>query len=112
MERLGAERSRIAAVLGPSISQANYEVGLDLIDRFTGDDPDNARFFRPSGRDGHALFDLPAYTLARLGAAGVRAAGLGLCTYAEPQRFYSYRRATHQGEPDYGRLISAIALTP
>ena len=111
MERLGARRERIVAVLGPSISQANYEVGPELVARFTDDDPDNARFFVPSARDGHSLFDLPAYTVARLTAAGVRAADMALCTYAEPERFYSYRRATHRGEPDYGRLISAIVLS-
>lgn len=110
MEALGARRARIVAVLGPSISQANYEVGPELVAQFTQADPANARFFAPSSRDGHALFDLPGYTVARLKAAGVTAADMGLCTYAEPARFYSYRRATHRGEPDYGRLISAIVL--
>ena len=110
METLGARRARIVAVLGPSISQANYEVGPELVARFTEADPANVRYFVPSPRDGHALFDLPGYTVARLTAAGVRAADMGLCTYAEPTRFYSYRRATHLGEPDYGRLISAIVL--
>jgi purine-nucleoside/S-methyl-5'-thioadenosine phosphorylase / adenosine deaminase len=110
MEGFGARRERIVAVLGPSISQANYEVGPELIAQFTADDPDNQRFFRPSDRPGHALFDLPAYTVARLRKAGVTAEALGLCTYAEPERFYSYRRATHRGELDYGRLISAISL--
>jgi YfiH family protein len=110
METLGAWRARIVAVLGPSISQANYEVGPELVARFTEADPANVRYFVPSPRDGHALFDLPGYTVARLTAAGVRAADMGLCTYAEPTRFYSYRRATHLGESDYGRLISAIVL--
>jgi YfiH family protein len=110
MEALGARRERIVAVLGPSISQANYEVGPELVAQFTGADPDNARFFAPSPRDGHALFDLPGYTIARLTAAGVTAANMDLCTYAEPERFYSYRRATHRGEADYGRLVSAIVL--
>jgi len=110
MERLGARRERIVAVLGPSISQANYEVGPELVARFTAADPANDRFFAPAPRDGHALFDLPGYTIARLKAAGVSAANMDLCTYAEPDRFYSYRRATHLGEPDYGRLLSAIVL--
>ncbi len=110
MEGLGARRERIVAVLGPSISQANYEVGPELTARFTADNADNARFFAPSQNDGHALFDLPGYTLARLRAAGVTAADMALCTYAEAERFYSYRRATHRGEADYGRLISAIVL--
>ncbi len=112
METLGARRQRIVAVLGPSISQANYEVGPELVARFTEADPANARFFVPSPRASHALFDLPGYTVNRLTAAGVAAANMDLCTYAEPERFYSYRRATHLGEPDYGRLLSAIVLTP
>ncbi len=111
METLGARRERIVAVLGPSISQANYEVGPELVARFTAADPANGRFFVPSGRDGHALFDLPGYTVARLAAAGVTAANMDLCTYAEADRFYSYRRATHRREADYGRLISAIVLS-
>ncbi len=112
MERLGARRERIVAVLGPSISQANYEVGPELVASFIAADPANARFFIPSGREGHSLFDLPGYTIARLTAAGVTAANMDLCTYAEPERFFSYRRTTHRGEADYGRLISAIVLTP
>jgi YfiH family protein len=112
MEALGAERSRIVAVLGPTIGPDNYEVGADFRDRFVAAGEENGRFFRPSARPGHLMFDLPAYIVARLEAAGIGEAGnLGLCTYADPQRFYSYRRTTHRGEPDYGRLIAAIALT-
>jgi YfiH family protein len=112
MEELGAERSRIVAVLGPTIGPDNYEVGADFRDRFTAADVANERFFRPSSRAGHLMFDLPAYIVARLGAAGIgEAESLGLCTYADPERFYSYRRTTHRGEPDYGRLIAAISLT-
>jgi YfiH family protein len=113
MEELGAERARIVAVLGPTIGRDNYEVGPDFAARFAEADPANARFFRPSPeRDGYALFDLPGYIVARLTAAGVgEAENLDHCTYADEDRFYSYRRATHRGEPDYGRLISAIALT-
>ena len=107
---LGARRERIVAVLGPSISQANYEVGPELVGQFTDADPANARFFVPSERPRHALFDLPGYTIARLKAAGVTAANMGLCTYADETRFYSYRRTTHRGEADYGRLISAIVI--
>ncbi len=110
MVTLGARRERLVAVLGPSIAQKNYEVGPELVARFTADNPDNRRFFVPSPRQGHALFDLPGYTVARLTAAGVTAVSIDLCTYAEPERFYSYRRATHQGEPDYGRQLSAIVL--
>jgi YfiH family protein len=111
MERLGARRERVVAALGPTILQANYEVGLELVAAFTAADPANSRFFIASPRPGHALFDLPGYIVARLGAAGVAAASLGLCTYADPARFYSFRRATHGGETDYGRELSAIALT-
>lgn len=111
MERLGARRERIVAVLGPTISRENYEVGSEVRDAFAVGGPDNARFFEPSGRVGHFLFDLPAYIVARLKAAGVTANATGECTYADPERFFSYRRATHRGEPDYGRLLSAIVLT-
>lgn len=112
MEGLGAHRSRTVAVLGPTISAAAYEVGPEFVARFVEANTENGRFFRPSARAGHSLFDLPAYIVARLEAAGVGAASaLNLCTYSDEVRFYSYRRATHRGEPDYGRLLSAIALT-
>ncbi|SFL77732.1 peptidoglycan editing factor PgeF [Methylorubrum salsuginis] len=111
MERLGATRGKIVAVLGPTISQANYEVGADFVARFRAEVPGSERFFA-EGRAGHAQFDLPAFILARLAEAGVgTATALGLCTYADPTRFYSFRRTTHRSEPDYGRLISAIALS-
>ncbi|MEQ8698685.1 MAG: peptidoglycan editing factor PgeF [Bauldia litoralis] len=110
MEGLGADRERIVAVLGPTISRANYEVGGELIDAFEAADPANSRFFGPSDREGHAMFDLPSFIVARLLSAGVLAADLGLCTYADEDRFFSYRRATHRGEADYGRLLSAITL--
>jgi YfiH family protein len=112
MEQLGAARKNIVAVLGPTISAAAYEVGPELVARFAEASTQNARFFRPSERAGHAMFDLPAFIVARLEAAGVGTVGaLGLCTYSDEARFYSYRRATHRGEPDYGRLLSAIMLT-
>jgi YfiH family protein len=111
MERLGARRERVVAVLGPMISRKAYEVGPEFVARFTEVAPDNARYFSPSEREGHAMFDLPAYIRTRLEGAGVGTfEDLGLCTYADERRFYSYRRTTHRGEPDYGRLISAIAL--
>ncbi|MCX8996571.1 peptidoglycan editing factor PgeF [Rhizobiaceae bacterium BDR2-2] len=110
MIRLGARREAIAACLGPSISGASYEVGPEFVDRFVAADPDYAAFFTPSGKPGHAMFDLPGLTLLRLRRAGVVAASLGLCTYPDSERFFSYRRTTHAGEPDYGRQISAIAL--
>lgn len=110
MEALGARRERILAALGPAIGQTNYEVGPEFVRRFVKADAGNERWFRPAGKKGHALFDLEGYTVARLAAAGIEAAGLGRCTYAEEEAFYSYRRATHRGEPDYGRQISAIVL--
>lgn len=110
MIALGASRAGIRACLGPSISGAAYEVGPEFVERFLARDPSYARFFTPSARDGHSMFDLPALTIARLSAAGVEAESLGLCTYADPEKFYSYRRTTHAGEPDYGRQISAIAI--
>jgi len=110
MERHGADRARVAAAIGPVIARKSYEVDEAFLRRFAEADPDNDRFFSP-GREGHHQFDLEAYALARLAAAGVtRAEALGLDTYSEPERFYSYRRATHRSEPDYGRQISLIAL--
>lgn len=112
MQRLGARNERVIAVLGPTISGANYEVGEEFRARFLEADGANERFFSPSDKAGHALFDLPAYILARLEAAGVATAtSLDRCTYAEEDLFFSYRRATHRGEPDYGRLVSAITLS-
>lgn len=110
MEKLGARRERIVAVLGPSISQANYEVGPEFVDRFVTADARNQRYFTPSPASGHAMFDLNLYTVDRLKQAGVRAEQLGRCTYAEEDLFFSYRRTTHRSEADYGRLISAIVL--
>jgi YfiH family protein len=111
MERLGARRERTMIVLGPTIGPQAYEVGPEFVSRFREADPENERFFRESGREAHALFDLTAYIAMRARAAGAGTfVDLGLCTYSDEQRFFSYRRATHRGEPDYGRLIAAIAL--
>lgn len=110
MEGLGGRRDRILAVLGPSISQRNYEVGPEFVARFVDADPANATYFMPSQAPGHALFDLNRYTVDRLARAGVEAQSLGRCTYAEEDLFYSYRRTTHRNEADYGRQISAIVL--
>jgi polyphenol oxidase len=110
MEGLGAERSRITAVIGPTISQAAYEVGPEFFDRFRAEDTESMRFFA-SGAGDRMLFDLPGYGLHRLRLAGVgHAEWTGHCTYRDPARFYSYRRTTHAGEADYGRLISTIRL--
>jgi polyphenol oxidase len=110
MEKLGAGRGRMVAALGPMISQNNYEVGEELVVQFTKTDAENARFFA-AGRPGHAQFDLPGFIASRLAAAGIgQIEDLAACTYADPKRFYSFRRATHRGEPDYGRHVNAIAL--
>jgi len=111
MERLGANRRRIAAALGPTIRQTNYEVGPEFVERFLTADRSNSRYFTPSERAGHAMFDLTGYIAERVQRAGIEQfEDLGLCTYAEPDRFFSYRRTTRSGEPDYGRHINAIAL--
>lgn len=110
MERLGASRDTIVAAIGPCIARASYEVDDAFRARFEADDPANERFFA-EGRAGRHQFDIEAYVAARLAAAGVRRiATLGLDTYADPARFFSYRRATHRGEPGYGRQISLIGL--
>lgn len=112
MERLGARRDRIHAAIGPCISQASYEVGPEFFERFVEPARDNARFFAPSTRAKHWRFDLPAYALMRLAAAGVSARALGVCTYADEAGFFSFRRTTHRGEAQYGRNLSAIMLKP
>lgn len=111
MEKLGARRERIIAVLGPTISAAAYEVGPEFIERFKGENATFSRFFHASERPAHAMFDLPAFIAHRAQEAGIgRFYDMALCTYGDEGRFYSYRRTTHRQEADYGRLISAIAL--
>ena len=110
MESLGAQRSQITAVIGPTISQAAYEVGPEFLDRFRAEDDEATRFFA-NGKGDRMLFDLPGYGLYRLRQAGVgHAEWTGHCTYRDPARFYSFRRTTHAAEADYGRLISTIRL--
>lgn len=109
MIALGAKRENITAVIGPSISQTAYEVGPEFLDSFLAEDPDNARFFA-GGQGDKAQFDLPSYGLHKLRSAGVSAEWTRHCTYSDPDRFYSYRRTTHAGEADYGRLISSIRI--
>ncbi len=111
MERKGAQRSRMIVALGPMLGPENYEVGPEFRAQFLADDAGNARFFRPGPRETHPFFDLPGYISARLERAGIGEIDkLNLCTYADPQRFFSYRRKTHLNEPDYGRLIAAIRV--
>jgi YfiH family protein len=110
MERLGARRENIHAAVGPCIAQASYEVDEVFRDRFLDADSGNGRFFVQEPR-GKAHFDLEAYVMHRLVAAGIgEVEALNLDTYSDSDRFYSYRRATHRGESDYGRQLSAIAL--
>ena len=104
------ERGRIRAAVGPTISQRAYEVGPEFFDRFRDEEAGYERFFAPGAGD-RLRFDLPGFVLARLREAGVGEAGwIGACTLSEPDRFFSYRRATQAGEADYGRLISAIRV--
>ncbi len=110
MESLGAKRENISAVIGPTISQAAYEVGPEFLDDFMAESPENARFFA-NGQGDRLQFDLPAFGLHRLRQANVgNAEWTRHCTYSDADRFYSYRRSTHANEADYGRLISAIRL--
>ena len=110
MVALGAARDRIAAAIGPCIARASYEVGAGFARRFFDHDPENERFFS-AGRPDHFQFDLEGYVARRLVAAGIgRVEMLGLDTYPDDGRFYSFRRSTHRGEPGYGRQISLIGL--
>ena len=110
MEALGARRDRIRAAIGPCIARGSYEVDDSFVRRFEEADPSNERFFAP-GKPGHHQFDLEAYVVHRLAAAGLtRIEALGLDTYAQVDRFFSFRRATHAGEAGYGRQISIIGL--
>jgi YfiH family protein len=110
MKRLGADRADMTAAIGPCIGPASYEVGLEFLERFEAADPDNGRFFSSGASPDKRQFDLPAFVLARLKAAGVnRAEWVGHDTCAD-EAFFSNRRAFHRGEADYGRLLSAIML--
>ena len=112
MEELGAERRRTVAAIGPTISQANYEVGAEFEERFIEADEGHQRFFVASRRAGYFMFDLPSFIRVRLMHLGLGAIeDVALCTYADEARFFSYRRTTHRGEADYGRQVSAIAIT-
>jgi YfiH family protein len=111
MEQLGAKPERITAVIGPAISQKAYEVGSDYVERFRAEEPGSEAFFITDEASGEPHFDLPGYVGERLARAGVgQIADLGLCTYCEETRLFSYRRSQHHGEEDYGRQISAIVL--
>jgi hypothetical protein len=110
MEALGARRQATVAVIGPTISQAAYEVGPEFVDTVLADDAENGRFFA-GGKGDRVMFDLPSFGLHRLRTAGIgRAEWTGHCTFRQPDLFYSFRRTTRAGEADYGRLISIIRL--
>ena len=115
MEKIGAKADRIHTAIGPCIAQKSYEVDAGFLTRFCESDPENERFFRDGRQDkggaDHFQFDLEGYVAARLAAAGVRTVeAMGLDTYSQPDRFFSFRRATHASEPNYGRQMSVIGL--
>jgi hypothetical protein len=112
MKKLGAKPERITAVIGPTISQKAYEVGSEFVEHFLAEAPESGAFFITDEGSGEPHFDLAGYVGERLARAGVGSiADLGLCTYCEETRLFSYRRSQHHGEGDYGRQISAILLT-
>ena len=109
MVKLGATRQKIIAVIGPSISQKAYEVGLDFFDKFYKNNREHEKFFKIISKK-KFLFDLTGLTLEKLEQSGVIAKRLNRCTYLEPDLFYSYRRSLHKNEKDYGRQITVIRL--
>ncbi len=111
MEKLGAKRAETIVALGPTIGPRSYEVGPEFFAQFVAQSPQHARFFSASAKPEHKMFDLPGFIGMRAERAGVASfENLGLDTYANEDRFYSYRRTTHRKEPDYGRLVSAIVV--
>ncbi len=111
MQQLGAKPERMVAVIGPTISQRAYEVGSDYMEHFLAEEPTSSLFFMTDDGSGEPHFDLPGYVAERLARAGVgTVSDLGLCTYCDETRLFSYRRSQHHGEDDYGRQISAIVL--
>lgn len=111
MEQLGANRSNISAAVGPCISQAAYEVGDDFRTQFLDESADNHEYFEPGKTPGKWQFDLQGFVSTRLAEADIASfETLNLCTYAREDLFFSYRRTTHRGENDYGRMLSCIAI--
>lgn len=110
MVELGAQASNITAILGPTISQANYQVGPDFPAPFIAQKASNSKYFSTSDKANHFQFDLTDYIVDRLAATGVNSGAVYRCTYGEEDNFFSYRRTTHRSEADYGRQLSAIVL--
>ena len=111
MCQCGASPSNIIAGLGPMIGPKSYEVGPEFLENFLDSSAKNLQFFSATGRSGYCLFDLPSYIQHRIDLIGIKLiSSLGQDTYQDKEQFFSYRRACHQNEPDYGRLLSAIAL--
>lgn len=111
MQDRGALPASIHASIGPCIAQASYEVGMDFIGHFLNDNPESEHFFKSARRQDHFMFDLPGYIASRLAQAGVRHVSItGIDTYHSEKEYFSYRRATHKGEGDYGRQISALVI--
>jgi len=110
MEARGSKKSNIVAAIGPCIGAQNYQVGEDFFSRFISQSSANRRFFVASTQKNHYLFDLAAYNCDRLMRLGVACEAVGLCTYADEERFFSHRRMIHRGEGDYGRQMSAIIM--
>ncbi len=101
----------IRVSIGPCIAQSSYEVSTDFMNPFLEENPESEHFFKSARRSGHLMFDLPGYIASRLARAGVRHVSMtGIDTYSSEENYFSYRRATHRGEKDYGRQISVIAL--
>ena len=107
---LGANRENIVAVLGPTIGPDNYEIGPEFYNQFIVKNPDFSIYFKPSDKLDHRLFNLWQFIIDRLEGVNVRVDAVRECTYADEKRFFSYRRATHRNEADYGRQIAAIAI--
>ena len=111
MNECGASPSNIVAGLGPMIGPRSYEVGPEFRETFLDSSAENLQFFSATGRSGYCLFDLPSYIQHRIELIGIKLiSSLGQDTYQDKEQFFSYRRACHQNESDYGRLLSAVAL--